>query len=69
MKRVVRLFIISRDKAPAGPPEAPETFTVEADTFDGLRRAAQQVVLERGLKCRSVSFAPQDLVAYAEVTA
>ena len=69
MKRAVRLFVIPKDKAPAGPPEAPETFTVEADTFDGLRRAAQKVVVERGLKCRSVSFAPQDLVAYAEVTA
>lgn len=66
MQRAVRLFVIDKDRIPAGPPRAGETFSVEATTTDGLRDAVKIEVAERGLRLRSVSFGPKNLVAYAE---
>lgn len=69
MQRAVRLFIITKDRAPAGPPKPAETFSVNAPTTDGLRDAVRTAVVERGLVLRSISFGPKDLVAYAEESA
>jgi hypothetical protein len=69
MQRAVRLFIITKDRAPAGPPKPAETFSVSASTTDGLRDAVRTAIVERGLVLRSVSFGPKDLVAYAEESA
>lgn len=69
MQRAVRLFIITKDRAPAGPPKPAETFSVNAPTTDGLRDAVRTAIVERGLVLRSVSFGPKDLVAYAEESA
>ena len=69
MQRAVRLFVITQERSPAGPPKAAETFSVEARTTDGLRDAVRAEVIERGLRLRSVSFGPKNLVAYAEETA
>jgi hypothetical protein len=69
MQRAVRLFVITQERSPAGPPKAAETFSVEAHTTDGLRDAVRAAVAERGLRLRSVSFGPKNLVAYAEETA
>lgn len=69
MQRAVRLFIIAKDRAPAGPPKPAEVFSVEAPTTDGLRDAVRAAVMNRNLVLRSVSFGPKDLVAYAEETA
>jgi hypothetical protein len=66
MQRAVRLFVITKDRSPAGPPQAGETFSVEATTAYGLRAAVKAEVAERGLRLRSVSFGPKNLVAYAE---
>jgi hypothetical protein len=66
MQRPVRLFIIAKDRAPAGPPRPAETFSVDAPTTDGLRDAVRAEIAERGLVVRSVSFGPKNLVAYAE---
>ena len=66
MQRAVRLFVIAKDRNPAGPPQAGETFSVKATTTDGLRDAVVAEVAERGLRLRSVSFSPKGLVAYAE---
>ncbi|MCA9633104.1 MAG: hypothetical protein KC766_35875 [Myxococcales bacterium] len=66
MQRAVRLFIITKDRAPAGPPKPAETFSVNAPTTDGLRDAVRAAVSERGRVIRSVSFGPKGLVAYAE---
>ena len=66
MQRAVRLFVITKDRSPAGPPQAGETFSVEATTTDGLRDAVKTEVSGRGLRLRSVSFGPKNLVAYAE---
>ena len=69
MQRAVRLFVIAKDRSSAGPPKAGETFSVEAATTDGLRDAVKAEVADRGLRLRSVSFGPKNLVAYAEETA
>ena len=66
MQRAVRLFVITKDRSPAGPPRAGETFSVEAATTDGLRDAVKAEVADRGLRIRSVSFGPKNLVADAE---
>ena len=66
MQRAVRLFVIAKDRSSAGPPKAGETFSVEAATTDGLRDAVKAEVADRGLRLRSVSFGPKNLVAYAE---
>lgn len=66
MQRAVRLFVIAKDRSPAGPPQAGGTFSVEAATTDGLRDAVKAEVKDRGLRLRSVSFGPKNLVAYAE---
>jgi hypothetical protein len=66
MQRAVRLFVITKDRNPAGPPQAGETFSVAAATTDGLRDAVMVEVADRGLRLRSVSFGPKNLVAYAE---
>ena len=66
MQRAVRLFVITKDRSPAGPPRAGETFSVEAESTDGLRDAVRAEVADRGLRIRSVSFGPKNLVAYAE---
>ncbi len=66
MQRAVRLFVITKDRSPAGPPQAGKTFSVEATTTDGLREAVKAEVADRGLRLRSLSFGPKNLVAYAE---
>lgn len=66
MQRPVRLFIIAKDRTPAGPPRPAETFSVDAPTTDGLRDAVRAAIAERGLVLRSVSFGHKNLVAYAE---
>jgi len=66
MQRAVRLFVITKDRSPAGPPQPGQTFSVEAEKTDGLRDAVKVEVAERGLRLRSVSFGPKNLVVYAE---
>jgi hypothetical protein len=43
-----------------------EMVSVEAATTDELRDAVKAEVADRGLRLRSVSFGPKNLVAYAE---
>ena len=69
MQRAVRLFVITKDRCPAGPPQPGQTFSVEAATTDELRDAVKAEVADRGLRLRSVSFGPKNLVAYAEESA
>jgi lysozyme family protein len=68
MQREVRLFVIPKDRVPAGPPQACEPFSVEAPTMDGLFNAAKAEIADRGFRLRSVSYGPKGLVAYAEET-
>jgi hypothetical protein len=68
MRREVRLFIIPKDRTPAGPPQARKPFSVEASTMDGLFDAVKEEIADCGFRLRSVSSGPKGLVAYAEET-
>ncbi len=66
MERIVKLFIIPRDRVPGGPPNPVRELTIEAPTLDGLRAAARTQVESEGLRVRSISFGSTGLVVYAE---
>ena len=66
MRRTVKVFVIPAARLPGGPPEAAQDMTVEAATLDGLREVARARLIEAGYRLRSISFAPDGLVAYVE---
>ena len=66
MQRPVQLFVIPKDRAPAGPPNPPENLSIEGRALDELRDAVRREIEARGLRARSVSFGPKGIVAYAE---
>ena len=47
-------------------PEPGPKLDVSAPTDDGLRAAAHDALVQRGLVVRAVSFGPMGLIAYAE---
>ena len=62
----VRVFEVA-DRTDGGAPARPEEkpgFTVQADDVDKARTLAQQRLVERGHKLRSVSCSPDGVVAY-----
>ena len=67
MQRRVLVFVITRERAPGGPPEPAREITVEAPTVDGLLAAARERLASEG-RVRSVSFGPEALVVYVEAT-
>lgn len=69
MKREVQVFIIPKDRSPAGPPGPARSIEVQAATTDGLLAAAREALSAPGRRVRSVSFTPKGLVAYVEETA
>ena len=68
MQRTVKLFVIPKGHGNAAPEPRP-AFSVEGDSLDHLKRSAHEHLRAEGLRVRSVSFAPDGLLAYAEVAA
>lgn len=66
MERKVKLFVISKEKTPGGPPQPAREITVKANDMDGLRDAVRKRITEDGLRIRTISFGKTFLVAYAE---
>lgn len=66
MDRRLKLFVISLDKLPGGPPNPAQELTIEASSLDGLREAARKHIESENLKVRSISNSPGGIVAYAE---
>ena len=66
MQRAVRLFVIPRDHIPSGPPNSPQTFSVQGSSLDACRDEVRKEIEARSLRLRSISFGPKDIVAYAE---
>ncbi len=64
----IRVYLIPKDLAPAGPPELVETIDITASSADGLLTAARSALETPGRKLRSISFGPAGLVAYVEET-
>ena len=66
MKRTVKLFVITKGHGTAAPEPGTE-FTVEGSGFDELRHQVHAHLDAKGLRVRSVNFAPDGMIAYAEV--
>lgn len=66
MERKVKLFVLSKEKTPGGPPNPAREITVKANDMDGLREAVRMRIAEEGLRIRTISFGKIYLVAYAE---
>mgnify|MGYP001064578776 CR=1 FL=1 len=66
MQYAVKLFVIPAARVPGGPSEPPIDLVLEASSKDNLRDEARDMVAERGLLLRSLSFGPDSLVVYAE---
>lgn len=66
MERKVKLFVISKEKTPGGPPQPAREITIKANDIDGLRDAVRKRITEDGLRIRTISFGKTYLVAYAE---
>ncbi len=66
MERKVKLFVLSKEKTPGGPPQPAREITVKAKDMDGLRDAVRARIAEDGLRIRTISFGKTFLVAYAE---
>jgi hypothetical protein len=66
MKRTVKLFVIPKGHG-TGAPESGTEFTVEGLGFDELRHQVQAHLGAKGLRVRSVNFASDGMLAYAEV--
>jgi hypothetical protein len=66
MKRTVKLFVIPKGHGTAAPEPGPD-FTVEGSGFDELRQQVHAHLDAKGLRVRSVNFAPDGMIAYAEV--
>lgn len=69
MQYTVRLFVVPCGTSPAGPPQPPETFSIEASGIDAARAVARHEVERRGLHLRSLSFSPSGIVVYVQESA
>jgi len=66
MKRIVKLFVIPKGHGSAAPEPGTE-FTVEGAGLDELRHQVHAHLDAKGLRIRSVNFASDGMIAYAEV--
>lgn len=66
MKQTLKVFLIPKDRVPAGPPEAARELEIEAADLDGLREAALAEMSQEGYRVRALSFSPTGLIAYVE---
>jgi hypothetical protein len=69
MQRTVKVFVLTPDRAPGGPPEAARQIVVEAASIDELRETARAKLAAEGFRVRSLSFGPKGMVAYVEASA
>ncbi len=66
MESSVTLFLLDASDAARAAPEPSSPFDVEAASEDLLRARVADVLRERGLRVRAISFGPRGLTAYAE---
>ena len=68
MKTTLKLFVIPKERVPKGPPEPPIETEIEAPSLDGLLVEARSRLQADGYRIRTLSFAPNSLLAYVEAT-
>ena len=66
MKRTVRVFTISKERVPGGPPNPAREVVVEANSLDTVLAATRAKLTEEGHRIRALSFGAKGLVAYVE---
>jgi len=66
MKKTLKIFIIPRERTPAGPPNPAIEKVIEAPTVDLLRDKASEHLKSEGFSIRSISFSPVGMTAYVE---
>ena len=66
MQASVTLFVLDASDAGRAAPEPSSPFDVEAASEDLLRARVVDMLLERGLRVRAISFGPRGITAYAE---
>lgn len=66
MTRTVQVFVIPKERVPAGPPDPAKEIQVEGKSIDGLRAETRRRLEVEGYRVRAISCTADGLIAYVE---
>ncbi len=69
MTRTVQIFVIPKERIPAGPPDPAKEIQVEGKSIDELRAETQRRLEADGYRVRAISCTANGLIAYVEGSA
>ena len=69
MTRTVQVFVIPKERVPAGPPDPAKEIQVEGKNIDGLRAETQRRLEAEGYRVRAISCTANGLIVYVEGSA